>query len=91
MKRMAEKPGQEWTVFFYLSPVVTHHSNELSTILNDSGLSHTDRDAHLNALKMNCYLLSGLLEAFEMEAFKSGLVEVDPAGKVGERTKEKMR
>jgi len=40
---------------------------------------------------MNCYLLSGLLEAFEMEAFKSGLVEVDPAGKVGERTKEKMR
>lgn len=61
--------------------VVTRHSNELSTILNDSGLSHTDRDAHLNALKMNCYLLSGLLEAFEMEAFKSGLVEVDPAGK----------
>uniref|UniRef100_A0A8C3M298 Condensin complex subunit 1 n=1 Tax=Chrysolophus pictus TaxID=9089 RepID=A0A8C3M298_CHRPC len=61
--------------------VVTHHSNELSTILSDSGLSHTDRDAHLNALKMNCYLLSGLLEAFEMEAFKSGLAEVDPAGK----------
>ncbi|OXB76260.1 UNVERIFIED_CONTAM: hypothetical protein H355_014668 [Colinus virginianus] len=61
--------------------VVTHHSNELSTILGDSGLSHADRNAHLNALKMNCYLLSGLLEAFEMEAFKSGLVEVDPAGK----------
>ncbi|XP_065598233.1 condensin complex subunit 1 [Cyrtonyx montezumae] len=61
--------------------VVTHHSNELSTILSDSGLSHADRNAHLNALKMNCYLLSGLLEAFEMEAFKNGLVEVDPAGK----------
>ncbi|XP_021252367.1 condensin complex subunit 1 [Numida meleagris] len=61
--------------------VVTHHSNELSTILSDSGLSHADRSAHLNALKMNCYLLSGLLEAFEMEAFKSGLAEVDPAGK----------
>ncbi|XP_072182852.1 condensin complex subunit 1 isoform X1 [Excalfactoria chinensis] len=61
--------------------VVTCHSSELSTILSDSGLSHTDRNAHLNALKMNCYLLSGLLEAFEMEAFKSGLAEVDPAGK----------
>ncbi|NXK45887.1 CND1 protein, partial [Chauna torquata] len=61
--------------------VVSHHSNELPAILGDSGLSHADRTAHLNALKMNCYLLTGLLEAFEMETFKSGLVEVDPGGK----------
>ncbi|XP_075270620.1 condensin complex subunit 1, partial [Opisthocomus hoazin] len=60
--------------------VVSHHSNELSAILGDSGLSHADRVAHLNALKMNCYLLTGLAEAFEMETCRSGL-EVDPGGK----------
>ncbi|XP_064011981.1 condensin complex subunit 1 [Pogoniulus pusillus] len=61
--------------------VVTHHSNELPTILSDSGLSHADRTAHLNALKMNCYLLTGLVDAFEMEIYKCGLPETDPAGK----------
>ncbi|NXW05817.1 CND1 protein, partial [Fregetta grallaria] len=61
--------------------VVSHHSNELPAILGDSGLSHADRTAHLNALKMNCYLLSGLVDAFEMETYKSRLLEVDPGGK----------
>ncbi|XP_053935686.1 condensin complex subunit 1 isoform X2 [Cuculus canorus] len=61
--------------------VVSHHSNELPAILSDSGLSHADRAAHLNALKMNCYLLSGLVDAFEMETGKSGSLEVDPGGK----------
>ncbi|XP_068258581.1 condensin complex subunit 1 isoform X1 [Nyctibius grandis] len=61
--------------------VVSHHSNELPAILGDSGLSHADRAAHLNALKMNCYLLTGLMDAFEMETCKSGLLEVDPGGK----------
>jgi len=75
---------------FCLSPVVSHHSNELSAILGDSGLSHADRVAHLNALKMNCYLLTGLAEAFEMETCRSGL-EVDPGGKVGEGTVGKRR
>ncbi|XP_029875885.1 condensin complex subunit 1 isoform X1 [Aquila chrysaetos chrysaetos] len=55
--------------------VVSHHSNELPAILGDSGLSHADRTAHLNAVKMNCYLLTGLLDAFEMETCKSGLLE----------------
>uniref|UniRef100_A0A672TIN9 Condensin complex subunit 1 n=1 Tax=Strigops habroptila TaxID=2489341 RepID=A0A672TIN9_STRHB len=55
--------------------VVSHHSNELPAILGDSGLSHADRTAHLNALKMNCYLLTGLMDAFEMETCKSGLLE----------------
>ncbi|XP_061861785.1 condensin complex subunit 1 [Colius striatus] len=55
--------------------VVSHHSNELPAILGDSGLSHADRAAHLNALKMNCYLLTGLVDAFEMEVCKSDLVE----------------
>ncbi|NWY02789.1 CND1 protein, partial [Nothoprocta ornata] len=61
--------------------VVSRHSNDLPAVLGDSGLSHADRAAHLNALKMNCYLLTGLVEAFEMETCKSGLVELDPSGK----------
>ncbi|XP_075564505.1 condensin complex subunit 1 [Pelecanus crispus] len=61
--------------------VVSHHSNELPAILGDSGLSHADRTAHLNALKMNCYLLTGLVDAFEMETCKSSCLEVDPGGK----------
>ncbi|XP_067158816.1 condensin complex subunit 1 isoform X2 [Apteryx mantelli] len=61
--------------------VVSCHSNDLPAILGDSGLSHADRTAHLNVLKMNCYLLTGLVEAFEMETCKSGLVELDPSGK----------
>ncbi|NWZ31639.1 CND1 protein, partial [Asarcornis scutulata] len=64
-----------------LSPVVSRHSNELPAILGDSGLSHADLSAHLSALKMNCYVLTGLLEAFEKETSKNGLVEVDPGGK----------
>ncbi|NXX53572.1 CND1 protein, partial [Scopus umbretta] len=61
--------------------VVSHHCNELPAILGDSGLSRADRAAHLNALKMNCYLLTGLVDAFEMETCKSSLLEVDPGGK----------
>ncbi|NXF94040.1 CND1 protein, partial [Eubucco bourcierii] len=61
--------------------VVSCHSNELPTILSDSGLSCADRSAHLNALKMNCYLLTGLADAFEMEIYKCGLLETDPSGK----------
>ncbi|NXC77107.1 CND1 protein, partial [Anhinga anhinga] len=61
--------------------VVSHHSSELPALLSGSGLSHADRAAHQNALKMNCYLLTGLVDAFEMETYKSGLLEVNPGGK----------
>ncbi|NWW01229.1 CND1 protein, partial [Oreocharis arfaki] len=61
--------------------VVSHHSNELPAILSDSGLSHADRAAHLNALKMNCYLLTGLMNAFEMETCKNSCLEADPSRK----------
>ncbi|XP_058681359.1 condensin complex subunit 1 [Ammospiza caudacuta] len=61
--------------------VVSHHSNELPTILSDSGLSPADRAAHLNALKMNCYLLTGLMDAFEMETCKNSCSEADPGRK----------
>lgn len=70
--------------------VVSHHSNELPAILSDSGLSHADRAAHLNALKMNCYLLTGLMDAFEMETCKNSCLEADPGRKVGEGTGGKM-
>uniref|UniRef100_A0A8C0EI38 Condensin complex subunit 1 n=1 Tax=Bubo bubo TaxID=30461 RepID=A0A8C0EI38_BUBBB len=66
---------------FCLSSVVSHHSKELPAILGGSGLSQADRAAHLNALKMNCYLLTGLVDAFEMETSSSALLEVDPSGK----------
>ncbi|NXE37455.1 CND1 protein, partial [Ptilorrhoa leucosticta] len=61
--------------------VVSHHSNELPAILSDSGLSRADRAAHLNALKMNCYLLTGLMDAFEMETCKNSCLEADPGRK----------
>ncbi|XP_054023576.1 condensin complex subunit 1 [Dryobates pubescens] len=64
-----------------LMKVVSYHCNKLPTILADSGLSRADRTAHLNALKMNCYLLTGLADAFEMESSKSGLLEVHPGRK----------
>uniref|UniRef100_A0A8C3U505 Condensin complex subunit 1 n=1 Tax=Catharus ustulatus TaxID=91951 RepID=A0A8C3U505_CATUS len=66
---------------FCFSSVVSHHSNELPAILSDSGLSHEDRTAHLNALKMNCYLLTGLMDAFEMETCKNSCLEADPGRK----------
>ncbi|NXI35166.1 CND1 protein, partial [Galbula dea] len=61
--------------------VVSRHSNELPALLGDSGLSHADRIAHLNALKMNCYLLTGLMDAFEVETCKNDLLEVVPGRK----------
>ncbi|XP_042644212.1 condensin complex subunit 1 isoform X2 [Tyto alba] len=61
--------------------VVSHYSNELPAILGNSGLSHADRTAHLNALKMNCYLLTGLVSAFELETCNGALLEVGPGGK----------
>ncbi|XP_050189100.1 condensin complex subunit 1 isoform X2 [Myiozetetes cayanensis] len=61
--------------------VVSHHSNELPGILSDSGLSHADRAAHLNALKMNCYLLTSLMDAFEIETCKNSLLEAGCGGK----------
>ncbi|XP_040450627.1 condensin complex subunit 1 [Falco naumanni] len=61
--------------------VVSHHSNELPAIVHDSGLSRVDCAAHLNALKMNCYLLTGLVDAFETETCRNALLEVNPSGK----------
>ncbi|XP_074839699.1 condensin complex subunit 1 [Carettochelys insculpta] len=61
--------------------VVSRHSSDLSSILDDLDLSPSECTTHLNALKMNCYVLTHLVEAFEMDSCKSGLAGVDPNGK----------
>ncbi|KAM7180780.1 condensin complex subunit 1 isoform 3-T3 [Macrochelys suwanniensis] len=61
--------------------VMSRHSSDLSSILDNLDLSPSDRTTHLNALKMNCYVLTHLVEAFEIDSCKSGLAGLDPSGK----------
>ncbi|ETE61105.1 Condensin complex subunit 1, partial [Ophiophagus hannah] len=61
--------------------VVTSQSNALTAILNDSDLRSSLRVLHLNALKMNCYILVQLVEAFETESGKTNLVGLESKGK----------
>lgn len=62
--------------------MVSRHSQELSAILDDATLSASDRNAHLNALKMNCYALIRLLESFEMMTSQKSLTDLDVGRKV---------
>ncbi|XP_069099190.1 condensin complex subunit 1 [Pleurodeles waltl] len=64
-----------------LVKVVSRHASELPAILEDLTLSSADRSAHLNTLKMNCYLLTQLVEAFEAETYKTGLVNLEAGGR----------
>uniref|UniRef100_A0ABM5FR67 Condensin complex subunit 1 n=1 Tax=Pogona vitticeps TaxID=103695 RepID=A0ABM5FR67_9SAUR len=57
--------------------VVTTHSSDLTSVLSDADLVPSVQALHLNALKMNCYLLVRLVEAFETESGKSNLVGLD--------------
>lgn len=61
--------------------VVSRHSQELPTVLDDAALSVSDRSAHLNALKMNCYALIRLVESFETMSSQTSLMDLD-LGKV---------
>ncbi|OWK04025.1 NCAPD2 [Cervus elaphus hippelaphus] len=61
--------------------VVSRHSQELPAILDDAALSMSDRSAHLNALKMNCYALIRLLESFETMSSQTGLMDLELGGK----------
>jgi condensin complex subunit 1 len=77
MKKVSETNSQ------ILPPtVVSRHSQELPAILDDSALSVSDRSAHLNALKMNCYALIRLLESFETVTSHTSLMNLDVGGKV---------
>ncbi|XP_053154023.1 condensin complex subunit 1 isoform X2 [Hemicordylus capensis] len=57
--------------------VVTSHSSALASILDDAELVSSLRALHLNALKMNCYVLARIVEAFETESGKNSLVGLD--------------
>ncbi|XP_067551620.1 condensin complex subunit 1 isoform X4 [Pseudorca crassidens] len=61
--------------------VVSRHTQELPAILDDATLSGSDRSAHLNALKMNCYALICLLESFETMASQKSLMDLALGGK----------
>lgn len=64
--------------------VVSCHSQELPSILDDATLSVSDRTAHLNTLKMNCYALIRLLESFENMTSQTSLINLDVGGRVSE-------
>ncbi|XP_078507673.1 condensin complex subunit 1 isoform X2 [Lissotriton helveticus] len=64
-----------------LVKVVSRHASELPAVLEDLTLSSADRCTHLNTLKMNCYLLTQLVEAFEAETYKTGLVNLEAGGR----------
>nr|KAF6496614.1 non-SMC condensin I complex subunit D2 [Rousettus aegyptiacus] len=72
-------PGLKEDTLEFLIKVVSRHSQELPAILNDATLSVSDRSAHLNALKMNCYALIRLLESFE--TCQTSLMDLDVGGK----------
>uniref|UniRef100_H0VCG3 Condensin complex subunit 1 n=1 Tax=Cavia porcellus TaxID=10141 RepID=H0VCG3_CAVPO len=77
-------PGLKEDALEFLIKVVSRHSQELSAILDDATLSASDRNAHLNALKMNCYALIRLLESFEMMTSQKSLTDLD----VGRKNKK---
>ncbi|XP_053548828.1 condensin complex subunit 1 [Bombina bombina] len=71
-----------------LVKATAQHANELPPLLEDLTLSSAQRSAHLNTLKMNCFLLAQLAEAFEGEMYKAALGCVEPGGK-GRKKKAK--
>ncbi|XP_059114605.1 condensin complex subunit 1 isoform X1 [Peromyscus eremicus] len=81
-------PGLKEDTLEFLIKVVSCHSQELPSILDDATLSVSDRSAHLNALKMNCYALIRLLESFENMTSRTGLIDLDVGGK-GKRARAK--
>lgn len=74
-------PGLKEDALEFLTKVVSRHSQELPALLEDATLSASDRSAHLNALKMNCYALIRLLESFETMASQTSLMDLDVGGK----------
>ncbi|XP_073409040.1 condensin complex subunit 1 [Dendrobates tinctorius] len=66
----------------------SQHASELPSVLEDLSLAAAERNLHLNTLKMNCFLLLHLVEAFEVETYKASLGNVEPSGK-GRKAKSK--
>ncbi|XP_051819614.1 condensin complex subunit 1 isoform X1 [Antechinus flavipes] len=74
----------------FLMKVVSRHSQDLPAVLDDTALSVSDRNAHLNALKMNCYILIRLMESFETTTSKTSLMGQDHGGK-GKKSRTKAQ
>ncbi|KAG9471307.1 hypothetical protein GDO78_015246 [Eleutherodactylus coqui] len=66
----------------------SQHASELPSVLEDLSLATAERNLHLNTLKMNCFLLLHLVEAFEVETYQAALGNVEPSGK-GRKAKSK--
>ncbi|XP_031239304.1 condensin complex subunit 1 isoform X2 [Mastomys coucha] len=75
------EPGLKEDTLEFLKKVVSCHSQELSSLLDDAALSGSDRSAHLNALKMNCYALIRFLESLENMTSRTSLIDLDIGGK----------
>ncbi|XP_077201947.1 condensin complex subunit 1 isoform X2 [Paroedura picta] len=60
-----------------MQKVVSGHSSALTAILDSTDLAPSLRALHCNALKMNCYVLVRLVEAFEAEPSRSTLLGLD--------------
>ncbi|XP_006891347.1 PREDICTED: condensin complex subunit 1 [Elephantulus edwardii] len=73
-------PGLKEDTLEFLIKVVSRHSQELPAVLDNTTLNVSDRSAHLNALKMNCYALIRLLESFETMTSQMSL-DLDVGGK----------
>ncbi|XP_075699090.1 condensin complex subunit 1 [Rhinoderma darwinii] len=67
----------------------SQHAGELPSVLEDLSLATAERNLHLNTLKMNCFLLLHLVEAFEVETYKAALGNVEPSGK-GKKSRSKV-
>ncbi|XP_040217115.1 condensin complex subunit 1 isoform X1 [Rana temporaria] len=71
-----------------LVKATSQHAAELPAVLEDLSLAQADKNTQLNTLKMNCFLLVHLVEAFEVETYKAALGNVEPSGK-GRKAKSK--
>ncbi|XP_072280070.1 condensin complex subunit 1 isoform X2 [Pyxicephalus adspersus] len=71
-----------------LVKTTSQHAAELPAVLEDLSLAQADKNNHLNTLKMNCFLLVHLIEAFEVETYKAALGNVEPSGR-GKKAKAK--
>ncbi|GCB79321.1 hypothetical protein scyTo_0019524, partial [Scyliorhinus torazame] len=78
--RAVEPSLQEQTLDL-LVKAVSRHSSDLPAVLDDTTLTPSARLDHLNALKMSCYLLTQLIEAFDNQNYKEELANVGPVGK----------
>lgn len=79
-------------LYLFTSPsaVVSIHSSALVSLLDAGDLIPSLRMCHLNALKMNCYVLAHLIEAFEIESGQSSLVRLDTKRKVKKESSCKL-